>query len=384
VTTDYINYPKRNRFGVIWPKPMLTRNRLLISFVILSVISYAQAAELPKSKWKIMKNPAKHGWSPEKMKAALDFAEASGSSALMVVEDGVIVGETGDIAQKISSYSVRKSLISALYGIYSSEGLLDINQTLEQLGIDDNPPSLTKDEKQARIVDLLRARSGVYHPVDFETQYMIKTRPRRGSHPPGTFWYYNNWDFNVLGTILEKKTGLSIGEAFYRRIAVPIGMQDFKPDDVYYMDGPISMHRAYHFEITARDLARFGLLYLRYGRWGNNQIIPQAWVERNSHASEMIKWHDSDAGGYENLWWLEYKGEHLYGTGLPPGSYAASGAGVHMVMVIPSRRLVIVSRVNNDPPQKDPKTVAATADRAIVPYAKMGEIVKMILAAQAQ
>jgi CubicO group peptidase (beta-lactamase class C family) len=358
-------------------------DRLLLSFVIAFLLTCcSRAAELPKEKWKVMANPAKHGWSPQKMKAAVDYAKASGSSALMVVQDGVVVAEAGDIDRKISSYSIRKSLISALYGIYSAEGTIDINQTLAQLGIDDNPPSLTKDEKQARIVDLLRARSGVYHPVDFETEYMIKTRPARGSHPPGTFWYYNNWDFNVLGTIFEKKTGLSIGEAFYRRIALPIGMQDFKPEDIYYMDGPISMHRAYHFEITARDLARFGLLYLRRGHWGNQQIIPEAWVDKNTHADEMIQWHNADAGGYENLWWLEYKGVHLYGKGLPPGTYAASGAGVHMVMVIPSRRLVIVSRVDNDPPQKDAKTVAAVADRAILPTAKMGEIVRMILAAQ--
>jgi len=363
---------------------MLKWNRGLIIFVISLLICCAQAAQLPKSKWKVMKNPAKHGWSTEKMKAAFDFAKASGSSALMVVEDGVVVGEAGDTTRKISSYSIRKSLISALYGIYSAEGVIDINETLDHLGIDDNPPSLTKEEKQAKIVDLLRARSGVYHPVDFESQYMIKIRPERGSHPPGTFWYYNNWDFNVLGTILEKKTGLSLGEAFYRRVAIPIGMQDFKPEDIYYMDGPISRHRAYHFEITARDLARFGLLYLRKGRWGNKQIVPEAWVEKNTHADEMIRWHDVDAGGYENLWWLEYKGAHLYGNGLPVGTYAASGAGVHIVMVIPSRRLVVVSRVDNDPPQKDAKTVVIAAEHTILGTAKMGEIVKMILAAQTQ
>ena len=56
---------------------------------------------------------------------------------------------------------------------------------------------------------------------------MKKNRPARGSHAPGTFRYYNNWDFNVLGTIFEKRTGLKIGEAFYQRIAKPIGMQDF-------------------------------------------------------------------------------------------------------------------------------------------------------------
>src|ERR1700676_2995207 len=128
--------------------------------------------------------------------------------------------------------------LSALYGIYSAEAAIDINQTLEQLGIDDSPDPLTKEEKQARVVDLLRARSGVYHKVDFETESMQKSRPPRGSHAPGTFWYYNNWDFNVLGTIFEKKTGLKIGDAFYQRVAKPIGMQDYRPSDGKYFTGP--------------------------------------------------------------------------------------------------------------------------------------------------
>jgi CubicO group peptidase (beta-lactamase class C family) len=105
----------------------------------------------------------------------------------------------------------------------------------------------------------------------------------------GTFWFYNNWDFNVLGTIFEKKTGMKIGEAFYKRIALPIGMQDFRPEDVYYLGGTVSVHSAYHFEMTARDLARFGLLYLRQGRWNNLQIVPESWIEKSTHANEMIQ-----------------------------------------------------------------------------------------------
>jgi CubicO group peptidase (beta-lactamase class C family) len=221
----------------------------------------------------------------------------------MIIQGGEVVDQWGDFDKKISSYSVRKSLISALYGIYSAEGVIDVNQTLEQLGIDDFPDPLTKEERQARVVDLLRARSGVYHPVDFETDFMKKTRPTRGSHARGTFWYYNNWDFNALGTILEKKSGLKIGEAFYQRIAKPIGMQDFEPGDVYYLGGPISIHSAYAFEITARDLARFGLLYLNHGRWNGKQIVPEAWVEKSTHASEMTRINGNDEGGYEYLWW---------------------------------------------------------------------------------
>src|SRR5580700_4490941 len=68
----------------------------------------------------------------------------------MIVQGGEVVDEWGDVGKKISSYSVRKSLISALCGIYSAEGVIDIHQSLEQLGIDDSPDSLTKEEKQAR------------------------------------------------------------------------------------------------------------------------------------------------------------------------------------------------------------------------------------------
>src|SRR5215813_9334406 len=142
-------------------------NRLLIFFLSV-LICEVHAADFPKSKWKAMKDPAKHGWSRAKLKAAFDLAKTSGLSALMVVEDGLVVDEMGDIKQKVSSYSVRKSLISALFGIYSAEGVINLNDTLADLAIDDNPPSLTKEEKQARIADLLRARSGVYHAVDFE------------------------------------------------------------------------------------------------------------------------------------------------------------------------------------------------------------------------
>lgn len=339
------------------------------------------AAVFPAGSWKHAASVEGAGWSEEKLKAAHQYADSIHSSAVMIVQGGEVVDQWGDIDTKISSYSVRKSLISALYGIYSTEGVIDVNKTLEQLGIDDAPDPLTKAERQARVVDLLRARSGIYHPVDFETDYQKKTRPSRGSHAPGTFWYYNNWDYNALGTIFEKETGLKIGEAFYQRIAIPLGMQDFEPDDVYYLGGPTSVHSAFHFEITARDLARFGLLYLRHGRWGNKQIIPEAWVEKSTHASEMVKFHDVETGGYEYLWWVEYGGAHLPEASLP-GMYSARGAGGHYLLVVPSLDLIIVNRADNDPPTKDSKTVAEVAMRPGIDNAKFGHLVKLILEAR--
>lgn len=339
----------------------------------------------PATSWNRISSLQAAGWSEEKLAAAQKYAAGDSihTSAVMVIQGGQVVDQWGDIDKKIDSYSVRKSLLSALYGIYASEGVIDINQTLEQLGIDDSPDPLTKEEKQARVVDLLRARSGVYHRVDFETKSQIEARPARGSHAPGTFWYYNNWDFNVLGTIFEKKTGMKIGDAFYQRIARPIGMQDFRPGDVFYFGGPLSVHPAYHFEITARDLARFGFLYLRHGCWNQQQIIPEAWVEKSSHASEMIQSNGTNLGGYEYLWWVDYGGVHFPEVSIP-GIYSARGNGAHFLFIIPTLDLVVVHRTDNDPPVRDTETITDIANRFSASKAReeFGHLLKLILDAR--
>jgi CubicO group peptidase (beta-lactamase class C family) len=161
----------------------------------------------PGKSWHSLPSLERAGWSKEKLALAQEYANGDSihTSAVMIVQGGEVVDQWGHMDKKISSYSVRKSLISALYGIYSAEGAIDINQTLEELGIDDSPDPLTKEEKQARVVDLLRARSGVYHALEFETESMKKNRPARGSHAPGTFWYYNNWTSTFLERSSKKR-----------------------------------------------------------------------------------------------------------------------------------------------------------------------------------
>ena len=139
----------------------------------------------------------------------------------------------GDLALKSSVASVRKSVLSVLYGIYLSEGRISLNATLEELDIDD-VECLTPRERQATVADLLKARSGVYHPSVYDT---ARDRPPRGAHAPGSFWFYNNWDFNVLGTIFERQTGETIFDALASRIAIPLQMQDFLREDGHYQDG---------------------------------------------------------------------------------------------------------------------------------------------------
>lgn len=371
----------------------MTRLRATRQFLYKSIIVAALALCLPREtlaaeqyvfprlQWSNATAAEKARWSEAGLKKAREYSDSIHSSSVMIIQNGRIIDEWGAVDKKISSYSVRKSLISALYGIYANERVIDPDATLEQLGIDDAPDPLTRAERQARVVDLLRARSGVYHPVDFESKAMINERPPRGSHAPGTFWFYNNWDFNVLGTIFEMKTGRPMGETFHERIAKPIGMQDFVPSDVYYLGGPISVHRAYHFEISARDLARFGLLYLNHGKWADRQIVPAAWVDKSSHATEMIQFHGIDTGGYEYLWWVEYGGRHFQGAKVPPGTYSARGAGGHFLVVIPARNLVVVHRFDNDPPTKDVKTVFESAYKGIG-NAEFGPLLQLILDAE--
>ncbi len=172
-------------------------------------------------------SPEDVGWSSEKLKEAGRFAEQIGSAAVMALYDGKVFFSWGEVTRNFKVHSIRKPFLSALYGIHVGRGEIDLDATLGELNIDDIPPSLTPEEKQATVRDLLKSRSGVYHDAAGEIQAMRDARPERGSHPPDTFYYYNNWDFNVLGTIFEQETGTKIFEEFKRAIADPIGMEDF-------------------------------------------------------------------------------------------------------------------------------------------------------------
>ncbi len=283
------------------------------------------------------------GWTRAKLAAAKEYADTIKTEAVMIVVNGKVLDQWGPIDQKFNVHSVRKSFLSALYGIAVAEGRIKLEATMADLGIDDNPPSLTEEEKQATVHDLLKARSGVYHPALYETATMKENRPERYSHKPGTFWYYNNWDFNALGTIYKNAKG-NIYQDFETLIAQPLGMEDYTAADGRYVTGADSIHRAYPFRMTARDMARFGQLYLQNGQWGGNQILPAEWVRDSVTAYSKT----GDGGGYGYLWWIAAHGKHLPGVTLPDGSYSARGAGGHYILVVPSLNLVIVHRVNTD------------------------------------
>jgi CubicO group peptidase (beta-lactamase class C family) len=283
----------------------------------------------------------------------------------MIVTHGKVLESWGAVEKKFNVHSIRKSFLSAMCGIQVEAGRLKLDSTMADLGIDDNAPSLTDVEKGATVLQLLQARSGVYHPALYETAKMKARRPERHSHEPGSFWYYNNWDFNSLGTIYEQVTKNGIYDDFQRLIALPIGMEDYEVSDGSYVSGSDSIHRAYPFRMTARDMARFGLLFLHGGQWNGRQIIPEGWV-KNSVTSYS---NAGTSGGYGYLWWVAVQGVHFPGVTLPDGCYSARGFGGHYILVMPALDLVIVHRVNTD------------IDERRVESAQFGELVRRILLA---
>lgn len=311
-------------------------NRFVTGILIVLLLTSWAIARNPQETWEQYKTPEEAGWSSEKLEQAKELYDSLDAAALMVVYDGKVLVSWGDVKRRFMCHSVRKSLLSALYGTHVDDGSIDLDKTLAELNIDDKSP-LTETEKQATIRDLLKARSGVYHPAAYETQSMKARRPERGSHPRDTFWYYNNWDFNTLGTIFEQETGADIFVDFKNRIADPLQMEDFRLMDGYHhLEAEHSIHPAYPFRMSARDMARFGLLYLREGKWNDEEVISREWTDESTTSYSET---DDRGGGYGYLWWISGEFKEF-------GMYSAYGVGAQIISVLPGANLVVVQRVD--------------------------------------
>jgi CubicO group peptidase (beta-lactamase class C family) len=282
-------------------------------------------------------------WHGDGLERVGQLAKQLSSSALFVVQGGRVVYSWGRASTPLPIHSVRKSLLSALYGPAVAKGQIDLRATLRDLKIDDVAPGLTPTETAATVRDLLEARSGVYHPAAYETASMQKNRPPRGSHAPGTFWYYNNWDFNALGAIFKQRTGVDVFAAFAAQLAAPLRLQDFRAADAKWVSEEVSRYPAYTFRLSARDLARIGYLYLRRGRWRDAQIVPTAWIDES-----LTAYSDANPGvGYGYLWWIA-QGTKQFGAPVGKRSFSARGNHGQYVIVAPDLDLVVVHLRESD------------------------------------
>ena len=357
-----VNMGRRNdRTGHHHPAKSTSKKRSALLFLLLTLAcathTGAPSTYYPAAEWERVASPEAAGYTTTGLAVARAELEKIQTTGFMAVVGGKVLLEYGDVTQLSYLASVRKSILSMLYGIHIARGEIDLSKTLAQLNIDDNQ-GLTAAEKQATVRDLLMARSGIYHPASNagdDTQFA----PPRGSQKPGAYYLYNNWDFNALGTIFEQETGKNIYDALRDDIAGPIGMQDFRREAQNKSgNAQTSRHLAYHFTLSTRDMARIGYLMLRDGKWRGQQIVPSAWVKESTAAltprTDMNPPNRRTGRfGYGYLWW-RFDGPQP--SPAYEGAYSGQGAFGQYILVMPKLDLVVAHKTAVPPNDRQVST----------------------------
>ncbi|MEJ2585477.1 MAG: serine hydrolase [Robiginitalea sp.] len=318
------------------------KNTLLL-FCFLSILTGPLFAQ---DDWVYNESPETSGWDAEKAaqynRYIIDSTVVTG---LVIVQDGQIVFEYGDIKENSYIASCRKSVLAMLYGKYVQNGTIDLTKTIKTLNIEDVEGILPV-EQEATVQDLISARSGVYHPEGYPGG-MQQFAPERGSVKPGDYWLYSNWDFNVAGYVFEKETGKNIYDEVEAQLAEPLGMQDWDRSlQEKQGDTTISKYLAYPMWFSTRDMARIGQLMLNRGSWNGKQIVSEDWIDqmlkqRTTH-EEINKnvpvFRDSGVNfGYGYMWWLfEDMDDPRFRD-----AYAALGAMGQAIAVYPEINVVV-------------------------------------------
>lgn len=303
------------------------------------------------------------GFVGAELDRAWHVADSLGVAAVVALHGDDLVAAWGAWDRPLELHSVRKAVTHALIGTAVARGELDPSISLAESGFRPSPP-LTIAEGSATIDQLMASRSGIYLPAAYEGS--PADRPDRGAHPPGTFWWYNNWDFNALETLLEGATGTSIFQLVSERLAVPLGFQDWRETDGFEVFEPRrSSIPAHTLRMSARDLARVGRLYRDGGNAGGGQLLPEAWVRG---AGELVT-DFGDHRGYGRMWWVWEAGS-LTAEQFPSLSNErftqAVGTGGHHMLVIPGADMVVVVRTDTDIGRRITTTDAFTIVDALV------------------
>jgi CubicO group peptidase (beta-lactamase class C family) len=283
------------------------------------------------------------GLPPKVVREVDVFVRMLDTTSLMVVKDGKVVYEYGNVAEPTYLASARKSVLSMLYGPYVANGKIRLDATLKDLGMSD-VGGLLPIEERATVMDLITARSGVYHPASNDGD-LLQFAPTRGSQEPGSYWLYSNWDFNAAGAAFERMTGKDIYNALRDDLAIPIGMQDFNREQQKKDEKPErSQYPSYPMWLSARDMARLGYLMLREGQWQDRRLIPAEWVRRStSVVTPLAEMHpealQSGPFGFGYMWWVW---DGPFASGPYQGAYTASGAHGQWISVLPALDMVVV------------------------------------------
>jgi CubicO group peptidase (beta-lactamase class C family) len=319
------------------------------------------APDFPGRDWQLVK-PESEGYSSAKLEALRAWLAAGPTTAMVIVVHGHMIFSYGDTAKVSKIASVRKSILSILYGKYVANNTIDLNKTVEQLGLAEPDRPFLPSEKNATLEQLLAGRSGIYllpNNVPSMRDLIGASQPQRGSELPGMYFHYNDWDFNAAGTAFEKLTGKNIYDALETDIAQPIQMQDFDRSLQKKIAHEGQVHPEYAMYLSTRDMARIGLLMLRGGNWAGKQLVPIDWVGRSaSNTTPFIEMNPPylrslgapERWGFGLMWWAWDGSPFTGGIYITPfqGAYEARGTAGQYITILPAKDMVLVHKVYID------------------------------------
>ena len=286
---------------------------------------------------------------------SIDYFNTDG---LMILKDGEVHYENYWNENKKTSrhiiWSVSKSFLSALVGIALDEGLIeDINDPIIKY---------LKDFKDTgyegvSIKNLLQMSSGIEFNEDYGdpdsdinrygrvtatgTSQREFAKTLKNSREPGTYNHYISLDSQMLGMLVAEVSNMTVKEYLHEKIWSKIGMQD----DAFYLTDKQEVEMSLGgLNVTLRDMAKFGQLYLNNGKWNGNQIVPSEWVANSTipldkhvqpNAGDEFS---SDAWGYGYQWWV---------PGPEVSDYTAHGIYNQFIYINPESNVVIAKTSSN-------------------------------------
>ncbi|WP_407312045.1 serine hydrolase domain-containing protein [Pseudomonas sp. nanlin1] len=332
----------------------------LVFLIVLATFSlFCNAEQWPAEQWPerlAPRSPAldelqRYSFPPR------DDASRNGvrTDGLLVIRDGQVIYERYSAPTSASTahatWSISKSLLATVLGVAFSEGRF----ALQDAVVDYYQPF--RKHPDVRLQDLLHWASGLdwqedyeYAPLNSSVVAMLYTRGRTDMaayaaqcgrfSAPGRQFRYSSGDSNVLAAVLKNLVGAHDYPNYpWRALFEPLGIHHA----VWETDATGTFVASSYAYLTARDLARVGLLMLRDGRWRQRQLLPPEWVafNRTPFAHATAEPGEATPGGH---WWLN----RAIGAAprpwpsAPEDTFAALGHWGQGLYILPKQKLVIV------------------------------------------
>ncbi|MEK6407749.1 MAG: beta-propeller fold lactonase family protein [Acidobacteriota bacterium] len=269
---------------------------------------------------------------------------------VVVLRHGYIVAEFGDTRRVDMSFSAAKSFVSTTVGLAFDRGLIKSTSDAVGKNVKDGGYDSTHNAAITWHESLQQTSEWEGTLWDKPDTFDRRRGRDRQLQEHGSFWEYNDVRVNRVALSSLRVWKLPLPTVLKEMIMDPIGASDgwqwngYRNSDVV-IDGKTirSVSGGGHWGggmwISSRDLARFGYLFLRNGKWKDRQLISEKWIAMATTPCELKQ-------DYGYMWWLNTN-EKMY-PGVPANSFAALGAGTNISFVDPVHDLVVVVRWVDD------------------------------------